>query len=807
MCDSVQPMAHIETRNPIPRWLILALSLGLAACGSDDSPEAPAPGDDLSSPADASGDTSGVPPDGTDTPTPPPDDGPPPIPTTGLRAFVISAETPLELNAGDMAGARIGDVVIANDHVRFVIRGVDEALYMAGVGPGAIVDAGAPEDDLIQELIPLAGLSGLTTEAEVIVTKDGSQGVAEVQASGPARPPALVDANVPGLALPDAHLTLTYRLGPEDRALEIVTALSEATQGAQIVADVLFVGGELDVRVRQKDGWLASSGPRVSYGLVADEPFDVLELGGITILLGPAVVSPIEHTQWLVVGDGSASSVVDEMIALRMTPHGRVTGSVTGGGEAVEVTAYDDEGGTASRFRPGADGGFSGLLPAGLYTLVAEGPGRAPGAPVSVDVIDGGELDGLEVSAEPAAALVVTLDMPIRLSVQPAGGGFDTVPLPPGENVVPLAPGDYTVVASRGFEYEMDQTTITLEPGGEAAWAPTLVRSVDTTGWIASDFHLHSEWSADSNVPLRQRVVACAAEGIEYAVATDHDVITDYGPYVLPAVKPFIAIGIGAEVSTAKFGHINTWPLKTNPALSGRGAPKWHGLEFPELMELLNPLPEQRVVQINHGRSDDSGLFTALGFDPEDPDPALLAMFTFNAMEIFNGGGSGFDELLLDWMVMLSHDLPIAATGVSDAHSIGALCGHARTMVEVADDDPVTLATGLANLAVRSGRTIVTSGPFLTAEPGGAPGTVHVRVQAPSWMPVEKLVLYADGVEDVVLDIPSYETTQDVVRFDEDVTLVNAAAGWALAVVSASAVPGPMLKRKIRAVSPVVHLD
>ncbi len=40
---------------------------------------------------------------------------------------------------------------------------------------------------------------------------------------------------------------------------------------------------------------------------------------------------------------------------------------------------------------------------------------------------------------------------------------------------------------------------------------------------MSADFHVHSENSVDSFVPLPVRVRAIAAEGLEFVVATDHD--------------------------------------------------------------------------------------------------------------------------------------------------------------------------------------------------------------------------------------------------------------------------------------------
>ena len=54
---------------------------------------------------------------------------------------------------------------------------------------------------------------------------------------------------------------------------------------------------------------------------------------------------------------------------------------------------------------------------------------------------------------------------------------------------------------------------------------------VDTRGWISADFHVHSACSPDSRVSLRDRVYEFLADGVAI-VATDHNVVCDYAPYI-----------------------------------------------------------------------------------------------------------------------------------------------------------------------------------------------------------------------------------------------------------------------------------
>ena len=759
------------------------------AGGGDGATADTAPGDDGGDDADGAG---------------PPDDTPGPLDDTSapkgyVAAFVVESAEDLG-PAGPYTGARVGDIVIENDHVRFVVRASsDQALYIQNLGGGMVMDAalkGADADDLLFETGPLLGLESLG-KGTVQVTRDGSDGTAEITVTATTAYIPTIDAFVPSFDDP-IQATDTYRLGPDDRGLEL--RLRHAGNGPIQIGQAIFASGLLEFGPDVKAPFLVTSGPHVSYAIASAGDLVRGGFAGLELLFGTEVEPGVDWVRWLLVGDGSLSSVVDQVLERRGTPYGTVSGTVSGGPE-VRVEARDAEGVVVTRMRPDAAGAFSGRLPVGLWSLVPVTAAGPEGAPASVDVVEGQTVDGLSLSAAPAATLTVTLTDPTRLTLIGPGGKLDR-PLPPGTHPLRLAPGSWAITATRGFEYEIDQTAMDLAAGAEEAWTPVLVRSVDTTGWIGSDFHLHSEWSTDSNVPLPERVIACAAEGVEYAVATDHDVVTDYRPAIPASVAGRIVVAQGVESSTGLKGHFNAWPLAIDANLPGRGAPIWAHLDFAGIMNALGAGTPGRVVQVNHPRNATSAALDALGFDADDPDPSHLAVFTFNAIEVYNDT-SEVELVLHDWMTLVEAGLPITATGVSDSHTIGAYCGQARTYVEVADDDPATAKATDIDAGVLARRTLVSSGPFATLVKVQS-GVVHLRVQAPSWMPVDRIRLFVNGVMDTELPVPP---TTDVVRYDADITLTNASGTWVVAVVDAVAVPSPMLKKKALAVTPVTWMQ
>ena len=56
---------------------------------------------------------------------------------------------------------------------------------------------------------------------------------------------------------------------------------------------------------------------------------------------------------------------------------------------------------------------------------------------------------------------------------------------------------------------------------------PVYTPHVDTGDYIGADLHLHSGGSLDSSMSTEDRILSSVAEGLEYAVSTDHNFIVD----------------------------------------------------------------------------------------------------------------------------------------------------------------------------------------------------------------------------------------------------------------------------------------
>ena len=98
-----------------------------------------------------------------------------------------------------------------------------------------------------------------------------------------------------------------------------------------------------------------------------------------------------------------------------------------------------------------------------------------------------------------------------------------------GEVVLPLSPGEWTLYASRGHEWSVAEAKIKLEHGVPAERVLVLTKEVETDGWISVDTHVHTlTYSGHGDSSLEERVVTIAGEGLDVAIATDHNHHTDY---------------------------------------------------------------------------------------------------------------------------------------------------------------------------------------------------------------------------------------------------------------------------------------
>src|SRR5262249_16703155 len=156
-----------------------------------------------------------------------------------------------------------------------------------------------------------------------------------------------------------------------------------------------------------------------------------------------------------------------------------------------------------------------------------------------------------------------------------------------------------------GVEYDLHTEPVTLAAGGLYQTRVALHRAFATDGWVAADLHLHSANSSDSSLPLTDRVISLAAEGLEFVAATDHTFITDYAPYIAKlGLQQWLTSTVGLELTTTEMGHFNAYPLRFDPGDVRGGEYKWVGEKPDSLFTQLRGLgaSPKTIVEVNHPR-------------------------------------------------------------------------------------------------------------------------------------------------------------------------------------------------------------
>lgn len=514
------------------------------------------------------------------------------------------------------------------------------------------------------------------------------------------------------------------------------------------------------------------------------------------------------YERYLAVGKGDVGSALDALIEARGDAHGTVTGHVLEEGTGLPLSHVN-----VFVYEPGAekpwsqwltdvgedvtpDGNFGGKLPPGPWELVVHAQGRPDGERVAIDVVEGEELDLVLGSPRPGQVSVQVVDeygRPVPAKITFTGEsqldsvlGDDYVPAgaaqvvftPDGRADVVLPAGLYTATASRGLEYELDVSPLfEVTDDGVSRLQMQVVRSVDTTGFVSADFHVHSINSFDSGTTLSDRVVTMVAEGVEFFTSTDHDYLTDYAPAVQDlGLEPWVKTTVGLETSTIEIGHYLGFPLADDPLADQGGAFDWTGYAPDDILDELEDIGVRAGYQpvriVAHPRDGILGFFDQYGFDPYSGQvvtPTLSVLnellrdnnFTdnYDALELLNGKrfeivrtptqpeldtvalggevtnydlvrrtaqeqedlqrgvyrlGYGHEGQVDDWFTLLNMGQRVTALGNSDTHGKFTIeAGCPRNYVVADTDDPASLDEQAIADAVREGRVVASYGPFV----------------------------------------------------------------------------------------------
>jgi hypothetical protein len=387
-------------------------------------------------------------------------------------------------------------------------------------------------------------------------------------------------------------------------------------------------------------------------------------------------------------------------------------------------------------------------------------------------------------------------------------GSPEGVLLQSGQGVVPVPAGTYTLFFTRGPEYDAEETTVTVAAGEARAINVELQHTVDTGGWLSADMHVHTAVSFDSRLPVDRRVISMVSNGIELIVPTEHNGFIDLKPYIAALGYGTEVVGTvpGDEFNFAE-GHGGAYPVTSGiPPWTGDCDKGGTGIDCKTAADAFpfmhNQVPGVTVVTVNHPwwGGADLGYFTNInwGAGTSKPLPATLATAgLFDAMEVLNGYWTREDAegyLVADWFYLIGQGYRVTALGNSDTHKINWVrSGWPRTWLRLPTDKPGEVTGAMLADAIKNGRAIASTGPFVlvtvddaqigdTVVPKKAGQvTIAITVDAPPWIDVDTVRVYVNGYEKHVFSVvpgsrPVFQT-QIVEPIDSDSWVVVFASG------------------------------
>lgn len=563
-----------------------------------------------------------------------------------------------------------------------------------------------------------------------------------------------------------------------------------------------------------------------------------LSISGFVSFFTPGVVLPAcretrRHHARVVLGGPGVDGLVRAVAETEGASVRTVTGVVrdASGEPASGVwVLVESDGGFVTRARSGAEGRYAVTVPEGSAVELTAfrrgdrvvGPVAVPASSSDVDLTlaEGGLV---HVRVTEAGS---DLPLPVRVQLLPVGGSAPGVPSRFGVPAIPSgriqveyptdgevrlrAPaGPVRVVVSRGYEYELVSRDVVVAEGETVEVEVALERVVDTTDVQCGDFHIHTHRSNDSGDDARLKVRSAVADGLELPVRSEHEYTATFQPLLEELGLTRWAYGIGSIEMTSfeLWGHMGVVPLVPRPGEVNAGAPRWQRYPTPadpdRRVEALGPIevfdavrrrPEAPVVIINHPRGNPN-YFDYVGFDPVTGAVARRDDWDeeFTLVEVFNDRDwrQALDRDVRDWLALLDSGRRVFAVGSSDSHSISSSpVGYPRTCLRVGTDAPEALTPERIRDALAAGHGTISGGVYVDAWVGAAgPGDeasglgerarVRVRVQAASWVDVDRIDVVVDGriVEQLDILPDDADLLRPTLRFDRELDVEVSARG------------------------------
>ena len=715
-----------------------------------------------------------------------------------VEAFEVGPNNTDQLPKGKEADGIIGDFILRNGHITAVISG-NQPLRRAnmstfygtgGITPGCLYDltlnnrqndqltifapSGQRGDVSHVRITNAGGKDSLTAEIEVVVDGARNSGLYKKHTYR-------IDSKSVGVVI-----TTTYRNESKVIRKGTVDDYWKPSGKRGTFQGVRWIDAvDSDDRGAYAVGWLN----------------DAKRLSGLAKHPGELTLKPGESktfTRILAVGTNPASAVgrvvkyasaksggilgfVREEKTLKQLSD--VTVHISSGKESIPAYSYNGE--------------FSASVPPGEYQISFSARGRKT-VNSKVNVVENFTSSPLRISMLPLSGVAFDIrdagnkDTPCK--VQFIGTGKTATPnLGPqnrahgcvdqwhsetGKFKVALDPGTYRLVITRGIEHDHLVRAVKVKAGAFTPVVGTLKRSVDTRGWVSTDFHNHSTPSGDNQCGTNDRIINLAAEHIEFAPTTEHNRIYDWTPHIEQlGLAKHLSTVIGLELTGPGAGsHHNVFPLpKPQPFAQDGGAPVFQNDPRLNAISLQNfgGWNPGRWVHVNHPNLTEK--FWDRNLDGQADGGFAGYEKYIHALETQNYLGNdilatapwrlarrGTSESVREvrefmWLQMLNQGHRIPAIAVADAHSVyGNGVGGWRTYVPSSTDAPAMIDPKEIIRHAKAGRLMLTTGPFLQvthrdAGPGdtvtakGRAVTLKVKVQCADWVDIDRVQILVNG--------------------------------------------------------------
>ncbi len=740
------------------------------------------------------------------------------------EAFEVDPSNIDQLPAGKEADGLPGDFVLRNGRIELLVSGgqpfrrANMTTDYAAVLQGCLydLDLRGARNDQLTALRP-GGESGYVSFVRLVA--DGSDGAAVVEAVRTA-------ATGGGL-----HTRHEYRLEPDWQYVLLTS--SYRNESSEPVA------------ITPAPTWKGLEGEQRAGGILVGDSIDPMDKRGYAVASADEEAPPEEvalqpgesRRYQFRVAVGSSPLAAWGVLAAERGPTGEVTGVIqdSDGRPADHATVLVSVDGESVPHYPGADGRIEFRLPAGRHELRLEDIGREPETrQIEIRPNRSTELDW---TVPPASMIHVTIrdseGNPSPGKVQFLGiegtetpnfgtdyrahGGNHQYQTHDGTVRQQVPPGRYLLRATLGPEHDLVEEHVEVGPGELAEVEAVMERSVDTAGWISTDYHAHSTPSGDNYCGTNDRIINFAAEHIEFAPTTEHQRLYDWTPYIE-------ALGLADRIKTVpgieltgSGQHFNAFPIRPDPLTQNGGAPLWHfdprinavtlrNWDTPTLLggSRIDPGANarsrvgwfgggpERWVQANH--PDVGSVFFDRNRDGVEDGGFVGLEGLIDAAEVWSAEILHLDpryatrsgpNRTFGWLQLLNQGRRVWCVAVSDAHRIfGNGVGGWRTYVPSSTDDPARIDHREIIRNSKAGRMMITNGPFLevTTLDGLPIGStvisegfvdLRVRVQTPNWLEVNRVQVLVNGRQPEQYDFRKAEIPgmfrEGTILFDETI--------------------------------------